>query len=224
MIWQGLDQQKGEVFDNIGERCYVIGRPEQKDFLNDSDVDFVDDIENADFILILGMDYPRKNLPDYEPVIRRAIQLRLKAICTYPDSQSLIGTNFMTGPSLIARRYEDSGGIVHHIGKPHPLIFKHCIEILRTKDIYPSHTVMLGDTMAHDVIGANALGIDTCLFKSGMHAANFMHCQIPKEVDNTLKNLIIQYNNIMPTYLVDEMKWGDALPDRKHKKRKQPVS
>jgi hypothetical protein len=71
-------------------------------------------------------------------------------------------------------------------------------------------------------LGADSLDIDTCLFKSGLHAANFMHCQTPKEVDNTLKNLIQQYNNVMPLYLVDEMRWGNALPDRKHKKRKQP--
>ena len=104
------------------------------------------------------------------------------------------------------------------------MIFKYCIEILKEKEVYPSHTVMLGDTMAHDVIGAHAAGIDTCLFKSGLHAANFMHCTTLKEVDNTLKNLIIQYGNVMPNYLVDEMRWGNALPDRKHKKRKQPKS
>lgn len=80
---------------------------------------------------------------------------------------------------------------------------------------------MMGDTMANDILGAHALNIDTCLFKSGLHAANFMHCQNPKEVDNTLKNLIQQYNNVMPLYLVDEMRWGNALPDRKHKKRKK---
>ena len=76
--------------------------------------------------------------------------------------------------------------------------------------------------MAHDVLGAHGMGIDTCLFKSGLHAANFMHCQTLKEVDNALKNLIIQYSNVMPNYLADEMRWGNALPDRKHKKRKQP--
>jgi len=135
----------------------------------------------------------------------------------------LIGTNFLVGPSLLARRYEDAGGIVHYIGKPHNYIFKYCIDLLKDKEVYPSHTVMLGDTMAHDVLGANSVGIDTCLFKSGLHAANFMGCTSLKEVDNTLKNLIAQYNNVMPNYLVDEMQWGNALPDRKHKKRKQPA-
>lgn len=222
VIYQGLTTQKGEIFEDIGDRCYVIGRQGQEAFLEDTDIEFVEDIEDAQFVLILGMDYPRKTLESYEPIIRRAIQLRLKAICAAPDSQSLIGTNFLTGPSLVARRYQDSGGIVHNIGKPYPIIFKYCIELLREKEIYPSHTVMLGDTMAHDILGAHGQGIDTCLFKSGLHAANFMHCQTPKEVDNTLKNLIQQYNNVMPIYLVDEMRWGNALPDRKHKKRKRP--
>ncbi len=219
VIHQGLKTKKGDVFESLGDRCYVIGRAGQHAFLEDTDVEFVDDIENADYVLMLGMDYPRRNLPDYEPIIRRAIQLRLKALCANPDSQSLIGTNFLTGPNLIARRYEDSGGIVYYFGKPYPLIFKHCIDLLKVKDIYPSHTVMMGDTMANDIIGASIVNIDTCLFKSGLHAANFMHCQNLKEVDNTLKNLIQQYNNVMPKYLMDEIRWGNALPDRKHKKR-----
>ena len=130
----------------------------------------------------------------------------------------------LTGPLLLARRYEDSGGIVNYIGKPHKLIFNYCIQYLQKKDIYPAQTVMLGDTMAHDIIGANASGIDTCLFRSGLHAANFAHCKTPKEMNNALKNLIAVYNNVMPTYLAPELRWGNALPDRKHKKRKQPSS
>ncbi|HPD83188.1 MAG: TIGR01459 family HAD-type hydrolase [Alphaproteobacteria bacterium] len=224
VIREGLTTQKGGVFEKIGKTAYVITRRNDLSMLEGLDIETTDDIERADFLLMLGMDYPMKTLESYAPVIRRSIQRRLKAICADQDSKGLIGTNFLMGPGLLARYYEDAGGIVHHMGKPYSAIFKYCVELLRAKEIYPSHTVMLGDTMAHDVLGANALGIDTCLFKSGLHAANFMHCSTLKEVDNTLKNLIIQYNNVMPTYLVDEMRWGNALPDRKHKKRKQPVS
>ena len=168
------------------------------------------------------MDYPRKTLMDYETIIRKAIQKRLKASCQSPDSLAMIGEGLLTGPLLLARRYEDSGGIVHYVGKPHKLIFNYCIQYLQKKDIYPAQTVMLGDTMAHDVIGAHASGIDTMLFRSGLHAANFAHCKTPKEMNNALRNLIAVYNNVMPTYLAPELRWGKALPDRKHKKRKQP--
>ena len=223
VIQQSLREQDNNTLKNIGKHAYVITRHGDLSMLDDTDVEAVEDIEKADFVLLLGMDYPKKTLEDYEKIIRRAIQRRLKAVCANQDSKGLIGTNFLTGPGLLARRYEDAGGIVQYVGKPHNLIFKHCIGLLQEKDIFPSHTVMLGDTMAHDVLGAYAMGIDTCLFKSGLHAANFGHCTTLKEADNTLKNLIIQYNNVMPNYLVDEMRWGNALPDRKHKKRKQPA-
>lgn len=224
VIQKGLTEQSDGIFKNIGKNAYVITRHGDLSMLDGTDIEVVEDIEQADFVLLLGMDYPKRTLEHYDTVIRRAIQRRLKAVCANQDSKGLIGSNFLMGPGLLARRYEDAGGIVHYIGKPHPLIFKYCVELLREKEVYPSHTVMLGDTMAHDVLGANSMGIDTCLFKSGLHAANFMHCTTLKEVDNTLKNLIIQYNNVMPNYLVDELRWGNALPDRKHKKRKQPKS
>ena len=222
VISDALDNQKEGLFEGLGKKAYVITRQNDLSVLKDTDIEVVEDIEKADFVLLLGMDYPMKTLEFYDKDIRRAIQRRLKAVCANQDSRGLIGTNFLTGPGLLAKRYEDAGGIVYYIGKPHAYIFKHCIELLQKKDVFPSHTVMMGDTMAHDIVGAHAMGIDTCLFKSGLHAANFMHCTTLKEVDNTLKNLIIQYGNIMPKYLVDEMRWGNALPDRKHKKRKQP--
>ena len=222
-IRDGLQEQNKAPFKGLGRTAYVITRRGDLSMLDDIDIEVTDDIERADFLLLLGMDYPMKTLEHYDPVIRRAIQRRLKAVCAEQDSKGLIGTNFLIGPGLLARRYEDAGGIVYHIGKPYPIIFKHCIELLQQQEVYPAHTIMLGDTMAHDVLGAHASDIDTCLFKSGLHAANFMHCTTLKEVDNTLKNLIIQYNNVMPKYLVDEMTWGNALPDRKHKKRKQPA-
>ena len=222
VIREALQKQDSALFEGLGQRAFVITRQNDLSLLDETDIEVVDDIEQADFVLLLGMDYPMKTLEFYDKDIRRAIQRRLKAVCANQDSKGLIGTNFLTGPGLLARRYEDAGGIVYYVGKPHAFIYKYCIELFKDKEIFPSHTVMFGDTMAHDVVGANAVGIDTCLFKSGLHAANFMHCTNLKEVDNTLKNLIIQYGNIMPTYLVDEMQWGNALPDRKHKKRKQP--
>ncbi len=224
VLWEGFNARKEGVFEKLGNRCYVFGRMGQEAVYKNSGIEFVDDIANADFVLILGMDYPRKTLEQYDPIIRKAIQRRLKAFCQNPDSLSMIGAGLLTGPLLLARRYEDAGGIVNYIGKPHKLIYNYCIQYLQKKDIYPAQTVMVGDTMAHDIVGAHASGIDTCLVKTGLHAANFAHCQNPKEVNNALKNLMAVYNNVMPNYLTDELRWGKALPDRKHKKRKQPSS
>ncbi len=126
------------------------------------------------------------------------------------------------GPGTLAARYEDFGGVVHYIGKPHQPIFKHCINILQKHDIYPGQTVMIGDTMAHDILGGHLVNIDTCLVKQGIHSAAFSNCESPADVDKALDILVRQYNNVRPKYLVNSLIWGNALPDRKHKKRTKP--
>ncbi len=221
ITWEGLKNQDDGFFKNIGETCFLMSRGNDTSIIEGSGVRAVDNIDDADFLLISGSDMPEKNMVDfYEPILRKAVRNRLKAICANPDSRALIGDNYHHGPGLIARRYEDFGGVVHYIGKPHSPIYRYCVKMLQAKEIYPGQTVMVGDTMAHDILGAATVNIDTCLVSSGLHHGSFATCKTPAEVDRALNILILQYNNVRPTYLVDRLKWGKALPDRKHKKRK----
>ncbi len=220
ITWQGLHDQKDGVFKDIGHKCFLMSRGGDRSIIAGLDIEVVDDIQDADFLMISGTDAPEKTLVDYyEPILKAAIRRRLKAVCANPDSRALIGDGYVMGPGMIARRYQDFGGVVHYIGKPHAPIFQHCIKMLQERDIYPGQTVLIGDTMAHDIIGAAAVNIDTCLVKTGLHHGSFAKCTNPTEVDHALNILTLQYHNIRPNYLVDVMKWGKALPDRKHKKR-----
>ncbi len=221
IAWQGLKDQDEGAFKNIGTKCFLMSRGGDKSIVEGLDVELVSNIEDADFMMISGSDAPEKTMVNYyEPLLKIAIRKRLKAICANPDSRALIGDNYVLGPGMIARRYEDFGGVVHYIGKPHKPIFQHCIKLLQAKEIYPGQTVMVGDTMAHDIIGAAAMDIDTCLVKNGIHYGAFKNCMSPSDVDRALNILVLQYHNVRPTYLVNRLHWGKALPDRKHKKRK----
>lgn len=221
MTWQGLHDQSEGFFKNIGRKCFLMSRGNDRSIVDGlEEVEVVDDIEQAEFLLISGVDAPEKTMVDYyEPILRKAIRKRLKAICANPDSRGLMGQNLIFGPGMIARRYEDFGGVVHYIGKPHRPIFQHCIEMLQKKEIYPGETCVVGDTMAHDILGAAMVNLDSCMVRNGLHYGLFRHCTNPGEVDRALNILALQYNNIRPTYLVGSLKWGNALPDRKHKKR-----
>ncbi|MBU0800130.1 MAG: TIGR01459 family HAD-type hydrolase [Alphaproteobacteria bacterium] len=221
IAWQGLKDQSEGVFKNIGTKCFLMSRGGDRSIVDGLGLEVVDNIDDADFMMISGSDAPDKTMVNYyEPILKSAIRRRLKAICANPDSRALIGDNYVLGPGMIARRYEDFGGVVHYIGKPHKPIFQHCIRLLQAKEIYPGQTVMIGDTMAHDIIGAAAMDIDTCLVKNGIHYGAFKTCASPADVDRALNILVLQYHNIRPTYLVNRLHWGKALPDRKHKKRK----
>jgi HAD superfamily hydrolase (TIGR01459 family) len=222
LTWQGLKDQNEGIFKNIGTKCFLLSRGGDRSILKGLDhIEIVHDIEEADFLLISGSDAPEKTLVDYyEPILKTAIRKRLKAICANPDNRVVVGEKYEMGAGMIARRYEDFGGVVHYIGKPHKPIFQHCIRLLQEKDIFPGDTVMVGDTMAHDIMGAAAVEIDTCLVKCGIHWGAFREAKSMADVDKILNVLILQYHNIRPTYLVNMLQWGRALPDRKHKKKR----
>ncbi|MCB1782960.1 MAG: TIGR01459 family HAD-type hydrolase [Alphaproteobacteria bacterium] len=220
VTWQGLHNQDDGFFKNIGKKCVIISRGGDRSIVDGlGNIEIVESPKEADFLIISGVDAPDKTLEDYEPILRDSARYRLKAICANPDSLGVMGSQNIMGPGTLAARYKDFGGVVHYIGKPHQPIFQHCIRILQQHDIYPGETVVIGDTMAHDILGGSLVNIDTCLVKQGLHSHKFKTATNPAEVDKTLDILVRQYNNIRPKYLVESLVWGKALPDRKHKKR-----
>lgn len=219
MTWQGINDQSEGFFENLGKKVYIISRGEDTSIVDGLDIEIVDDPALADFLIISGADSPEKTLEDYEPALKMAVRKRLTALCANPDSRGLMGSNNIMGPGTLARRYQDFGGVVHYIGKPHQPIFKHCIKIMQEKGIYPGQTIMIGDAITHDIMGGNLVNIDTCLVKTGLHATAFSNMTTPMGMDKALTMLAAQYNNVRPKYLVDSLTWGNPLPDRKHKKR-----
>lgn len=222
MIHDGLMSREG-IFRFTGPKCYTFSRGSDLSMLEGTGIDVVDDINEADFLLIMASESPVMSIMDYEPILRTAVKRGLRAYCANPDSRALLGATFVMGPGLIARRYQDFGGVVNYIGKPHQPIYQTCIRMMQEKNVYPGQIVMVGDTMAHDILGGWAAGIDTCLIKSGLHSSSFRNAQTPAETDNALNVLVAQYSNVKPKYLVDSFEWGRALPDRKHKKHKKHV-
>ena len=219
VTWQGLNAQTEGYFKDIGKKCILISRGGDRSIVDGLDVEVVEDPKEASFLIISGTDAPKRTLEEYEPILKASARYNLKAICANPDSLGLMGGRNIMGPGTLAARYKDFGGIVEYIGKPHQPIFQHCIRLLQEQDIYPGQTVMIGDTMAHDILGGNLVNIDTCLVKNGLHSSVFKACENPTDVDKLLNILVRQYNNVRPKYLVDNLVWGKALPDRKHKKR-----
>ncbi len=219
VTWQGLNGQSDGYFKDIGKKCVLISRGGDRTIVDDLDVEVAQTPKDADFLIISGSDAPDKTLEDYEPLLKESARYNLKAICANPDSLGIMGGKNIMGPGTIAARYKDFGGIVEYIGKPHQPIFQHCIKLLQEQDIYPGQTVMIGDTMAHDILGGSLVNIDTCLVKRGLHSSIFENCEDLADIDRSLNILVRQYNDIRPKYLVDDLIWGRALPDRKHKRR-----
>lgn len=219
MTWQGLHDQDEGFFKDLGKKCCLISRGGDRTIVDGLDLEIVEDAAEADFLLISGVDAPDKTMDDYDPILKAAARKQLTAICANPDMRGVMGAETIMGAGALAMRYRELGGVAHYIGKPHQPIFKHCIKLLQEQEVYPGQTVVVGDAMAHDILGASMMQMDTCFVKNGLHARNFQNALDPAAVDKALNMLVAQHNNIRPNYLVETMKWGKPLPDRKHKKR-----
>ncbi len=219
MAWQGIKNQNDKYFEGLGNKCFLISRGGDRSIVEGLDVEVVKDIKKASFLLISGADAPDMTIKDYEAILKEGARRSLKAICANPDSLGVMGGGNIMGPGTLARRYQDYGGVVYYIGKPHQPIFNQCIKILQEKEIYPGQTIVVGDTMAHDILGGELANMDTCLVRSGLHKPTFKGVKTPAELNKALNVLVAQYNGVRPKCMVHKLSWGKALPDRKHKKR-----
>ena len=115
------------------------------------------------------------------------------------DSSNAINFRCIKDPNIcmgtIAELYKDFGGKVFILGKPSTSIYLEATKNL--KDIDKSKILAVGDSIYHDIKGANAFGIDSLLVTTGIHKSYFDDINPKWESNiNKLKN-----TNIIPTYL-----------------------
>ena len=95
----------------------------------------------------------------------------------------------------IAELYKDFGGKVFIMGKPSISIYQEATKYVT--DIDKSKVLIVGDSIYHDIKGANDFEVDSLLITSGIHKLYFDAIN-PKweSYSNPLKK-----TNIIPTYL-----------------------
>ncbi|HET6518704.1 MAG TPA: TIGR01459 family HAD-type hydrolase [Geminicoccaceae bacterium] len=149
-----------------GSRCVLLHRGEDRTASRGRGLAFVADPEGADFILLSGCDDDAE-LAQFEPVLRAAAARDLPLVCANPDVIGLAGTRLTLGPGAVARRYEELGGTVRYLGKPHPEVYRMALELLG--DPPPAEVVAVGDSLEHDIAGGARAGLATAFVTGGIH-------------------------------------------------------
>jgi HAD superfamily hydrolase (TIGR01459 family) len=151
----------GEVaYHTIGrKKAFLVGKAgEDYGF---EGVPFVPDIRDAEVILILGSDVPNTPLESYAELFRNT---SLPAICCNPDKLMLTPSGLQPAPGAIAKLYEDMGGSVRWIGKPHAGIYAEALKCIGN----PGRVLCIGDSVEHDVAGGRSAGLATLLVMTGV--------------------------------------------------------
>jgi len=183
-----------------GRRGFYLGPPRSRGLLEGLDLDWVDEIESADFILNAGA--ARGNPPttgDSEALLKLAVDRDLPMICANPDLIAIRGGQAGISAGALARRYEELGANqIEYYGKPHRPIYQQALTLLG--DIPPSRVLAIGDAFDTDIRGGHDAELDTCLIASGIHRD-----QLLPLAENTI--LAASSADAVPTYTSEYLSW-----------------
>ncbi len=163
-------------------------------------VDTVTEFGQANAILLMGMP-DGERLDRIPELFERALQQGLPLICTNPDKRSPGKDQLLASPGTLADCYAEQGGEVVWYGKPYPKIYN--AVSARFPDIDPRRILMIGDSLEHDIAGADGVGWSTALVRGGIHKFEFARCSSQKEILMSLSALAVRYGGVTPDYSLE---------------------
>ncbi len=201
MIWQEISHSINNYGSNL-KNCFHIYDSSKEDGLEFriglEKFNFVSNVNDANFILACT---PFENTEpiDYIPILKDALDMNIVMFCANPDFITIAKNNdkniYCMG--TIASLYENMGGKVVILGKPSKEIYE---ESCKKIEIFDQRRILaIGDSLDHDILGANNFGIDSILITSGIHKELFKN-----SLEIGLKNIENNKNwNFSPTYICE---------------------
>jgi len=201
-VWQALHCRTEPFYAALGRSCFMFSWDGDNSLMDGLGLTGTSDIERADFILNSGTTSGTLNLDEYEPILQRAAARALPMICANPDFVSVAPDGSLAiCPGTTARRYEELGGKVDYRGKPHAPVYDKSLG--HEPGLGP--VLAIGDSLYHDIGGANGAGIDSLFIASGIHGSDLNLGNGALDQD-TLQSLC-QREGQTPTYAMTRFRW-----------------
>jgi HAD superfamily hydrolase (TIGR01459 family) len=164
--WQELKTFDAPFYRGLGRRCLPIMARSDLGMLEGLDLTIVQTVEEADFILALGIERAGDKLEKFRPLLQAAAARSLPMICANPDLEVMRGEAREICAGALALFYEEIGGDVRYHGKPHEGVYQRCFAML--EGIPRTRILGIGDSLRTDIAGAAAAGIDSLLILGGI--------------------------------------------------------
>jgi HAD superfamily hydrolase (TIGR01459 family) len=203
--WQALAERRDPFYAGLGDRCILWSRYGDRSVVEGLSLEVVDVVDDADFLLLGGVEDDAR-LEDFGAVLEAAAERALPMVCANPDIVSVLPDGrFGMAPGAVAHHYEQLGGKVGYVGKPHRPIYELCLDILGR----PPHGEVLtvGDSIAHDVAGGAAMELDTALVMSGIHGRLFDPERGASANRAAMEQLAVEYG-VLPRWVLPSFRWS----------------
>jgi HAD superfamily hydrolase (TIGR01459 family) len=165
--WRYLKTRPDGLAQRLGRRAYPIMTDRDLDILEGLDLELVDDVADASFVLVTGVIDEKTKAADFDPVLKPAARANLPLVCANPDLLVHRGGVEEICAGAIAERYEAMGGRVVYHGKPHRKIYETIFKAFRVDD--PRRAIGIGDSFRTDIRGAKEMGAQSALIGAGIH-------------------------------------------------------
>ncbi|WP_428687584.1 TIGR01459 family HAD-type hydrolase [Roseibium sp.] len=146
---------------------------------------FTQNDEEAEGISCTGLTDDETETPDdYRDRLQKLADRKLPMICANPDIVVERGDRLIWCAGALARLYEDLGGKVAILGKPHAPIYQAAME--RLEELYGAavdkeDVLAIGDGLPTDIRGAVSQDLDVLFITAGIHASDFGPSEDPDE-------------------------------------------
>lgn len=183
-----------------GTKYYNLGDASDKDIFTGLNYRKVNEMSQADFVFIGGVQKATDVIENYMPALEQAVASNLPMICAGNDVSTYCNGQIALGCGAVAEQYAVMGGKIYTLGKPEMMFLKYSLEgIADNKSI-----LVIGDSVATDIKAAHLLEADTILISKGIHV-NFLGEGYIPDVEKA-RNLATNFD-VYPDYVASGLRW-----------------
>ncbi|KAI9074649.1 hypothetical protein K1719_042532 [Acacia pycnantha] len=210
---QYLQRRDDPWFAALGRSCiHMTWKDRGAISLEGLDLQVVENVEDADFVLAHGTealgtpfgDARPMNLQDLEGILELCASKRIPMVVANPDYVTVEARDLRVMPGTLAAKYEDLNGEVKWMGKPGEIIYKSAMAMTGTD---ASDCIAVGDSLHHDIKGANVAGIKSVFITGGIHATELRLDKYGEVADLLSVQSLAMEHNALPSYVLPGFTW-----------------
>lgn len=179
-------------------RFYILGRDNPALFEHVA-AHQTHDLNAADLMYVSSLEVDKQaalSLDKFMPDMQTALQKGLPLVCANPDLFAFRGDLKYYRGGSVAKWYAANGGFVAYVGKPYGEIYEFA---LKKTDSTAACSVMVGDTLGTDILGAVHVGMDSVLI-TGKGSMTYDDLKNGKTLAECFKDA-----DATPQYLLDHV-------------------
>ncbi|XP_021912056.1 uncharacterized protein LOC110825847 isoform X1 [Carica papaya] len=172
----------------------------------------VESVEEAEFILAHGTEAlglssgaaRPMNLEEFDKILEQCAAKGIPMVVANPDYVTVEARDLRVMPGTLAAKYEKLGGEVKWMGKPDKIIYKSAMDMV---GVDASDSIAVGDSLHHDIKGANVAGIQSVFITGGIHATELGLNELGDIADLSAVTALASKYDAYPSYVLPAFRW-----------------